>query len=55
MMDFKLIIAVVSIVMTVVGYSYYFRDIFAGQDQAARLLMAGVGSADGDSLCRADF
>lgn len=28
-MDFKVIIALVSIAMTLVGYSYYFRDIFA--------------------------
>lgn len=30
-MDFKVAIAIISIVMTIVGYSFYFRDIFAGK------------------------
>jgi hypothetical protein len=30
-MDFKVFVAVISIVMTLVGYSYYFKDIFAGK------------------------
>lgn len=30
-MDYKVAIAVVSVVMTLVGYAYYFRDIFAGK------------------------
>lgn len=30
-MNLKIIIAVISILMTLIGYSYYFRDIFAGK------------------------
>lgn len=30
-MDFKIFVAVISVIMTLVGYSYYFRDIFAGK------------------------
>lgn len=30
-MDYKVVIAIVSIVMTLFGYFYYFRDIFAGK------------------------
>lgn len=30
-MDFKIFVAGVSIVMTLTGYSFYFRDIFAGK------------------------
>lgn len=30
-MDFKVAIACVSIIMTIVGYSFYFRDIFRGK------------------------
>lgn len=30
-MDFKLAVALVSIVITLIGYFYYFRDIFAGK------------------------
>jgi hypothetical protein len=30
-MDFKLVIAIVSVIMTLVGYSFYFRDIFANK------------------------
>lgn len=30
-MDIKIVIAVISIVMTIAGYFYYFRDIFAGK------------------------
>ncbi len=30
-MDFKVAVAAVSIIMTLVGYAYYFRDIFAGK------------------------
>ena len=34
-MDYKVAIAVVSIVIALVGYSFYFRDIFAGRDVEA--------------------
>lgn len=30
-MNFKIIVAVISIILSLVGYSYYFRDIFAGK------------------------
>lgn len=30
-MDLKVVVAIISIVMTLVGYSFYFRDIFAGK------------------------
>lgn len=30
-MDIKIILALIAIVMTLVGYFYYFRDIFAGK------------------------
>lgn len=30
-MDYKIVLAVFSVLMTLVGYSYYFRDLFAGK------------------------
>jgi hypothetical protein len=30
-MDFKIVLALIAIVMTVTGYFYYFKDIFAGK------------------------
>ncbi len=30
-MNFKIIVAIISIILSLVGYSYYFRDIFAGK------------------------
>ena len=30
-MNFKVFVALISVAMTIIGYSYYFRDIFAGK------------------------